>query len=328
MVESSADAAPASSDLSPDSVRGIELPPRVERLREAVPTPVLQALRGAARRYGDVTADLRPLPDFLIIGAKKAGTSSLMNWLLQHPAIPRMFPPARRLKSPHYFDLNYWRGQRWYRSHFPTRGSRRRQEHRIGAPTVVGEASPYYLFHPAVPARVAATLPEVRVIALLRDPVARAYSNFWDRQAFGTEDLPTFEQAIDAEPARLAGVDEQRLRTDARYYSADHDHHTYLARGRYAEQLRPWVELIRPDHLLVLRAEDLFDDPHRMFTAVQTFLRVPIRAGVPLGRYNSRPRPPMEPALRRRLTDYYRPHNAELYDLLGRDLGWDRDATH
>ena len=311
------------AEPSSELVRGIALPARVERVRESVPTPVLQAARGAARRYGDATSQWRPLPDFLIIGAKKAGTSSLMNWLLSHPAIARMFPPVQRLKSPHYFDLNYWRGPGWYRSHFPSRAARRRQERRVGAPTVVGEASPYYMFHPAAPGRVADTLPDARVIVLLRDPVSRAYSNYWDRVAFGTEDLPTFEQAIDAEPDRIAGVDQDRLRTDPRYYSYEHDHHTYLARGRYAEHLRPWVHLVCPENLLVLRAEDLFEDPARIFAGVQRFLRVPLVGGFPLGRYNARPRAGMDPSTQRRLSDYYRPHNAELYDLLGRDLGWE-----
>ena len=309
---------------SSDLLRGVELSARMRQVRQTVPPPVLHALRSGARSVGLATSDWRPLPDYLIIGAKKAGTSSLMNWLLRHPAVARMFPPAQRLKSPHYFDINYWRGPQWYHSHFPTRTTRRRQERRVGALTVVGEASPYYMFHPAVPERVAATVPNARVIVLLRDPVIRAYSNYWDRRAFGTEDLPTFEQAIDAEPERLAGVDEDRLRTDPQYYSAEHDHHTYLARGRYAEHLRPWVEMLPPENLLVLRSEDLFSDPGRTFASVQAFLRVPVDDVRSLGRYNSRRQPGMDPVIQRRLADYYRPYNAELYDLLGRDLGWDR----
>ncbi len=310
---------------SKGSVRGIELPRSASRVRAAVPAPARHALRQAARTYGSLTAAQRPVPDFLVIGAKKAGTSSLMNWLLSHPSVARLFPVAERVKSPHYFDINYWRGPMWYRSHFPTRAARQRQERRTGALSVTGEASPYYLFHPAAPDRVAAALPQVRVIVLLRDPVSRAYSNYWDRRAFGTEDLATFEQAIDAEPQRLAGVDQHRLRTDPHYYSADHDHHTYLARGRYAEHLRRWIELVPGERLLVLRAEDVFRDPAETFATVQRFLRIPVVADLGLRAYNARSRSPMDPATRARLADYYRPHNAALYELLGRDLGWERD---
>ncbi len=306
-------------------IRGIELPAALARARGATPTPVRHALRGGVRRYGAATASQRLLPDFLIIGAKKAGTSSLMNWLFQHPAVARMFPAAEGVKSPHYFDLNYSKGRRWYASHFPSRAARHRQERQLGGLSVVGEASPYYMFHPAVPARVAHDLPDVRVIVLLREPGARAYSNYWDRVAFGTEDLPTFEQAIDAEPQRLAQVDTDRLRNDPGYYSVHHDHHTYLARGRYAEHLRAWLDQTPAERLLIVRAEDLFRDAAKTFDAVQDFLRLPVRHEVALGPYNSRTHPPIAPATKSRLAEYYRPHNAALYELIGRDLGWERD---
>lgn len=305
-------------------VRGIELPRALRRLRGSTPVPARHLLRSGARGYGVATASHRLLPDFLIIGAKKAGTSSLMNWLLHHPAVARGFPAAQRVKSPHYFDINYWRGPRWYASHFPTRVARHRLEHRVGGISVVGEASPYYMFHPAVAGRVAQDLPHARIIVLLRDPVTRAYSNYWDRRAFGSEHLQTFEQAIDAEPRRLDAVDEERLVADPRYYSAQHDHHTYLARGRYAEHLRPWVQQVPAERLLVLRAEDLFREPAATFDTVQDFLRLPVRGEVRLAPYNSRTPPPITAETTARLAAYYRPHNATLYDLLGRDLGWER----
>lgn len=304
-------------------LRGIELPPVVLRARQAVPGPARRALKWGARGYGGRTAAARPLPDFVIIGTKKGGTSSLMNWLLRHTAVARMFPAAERVKSPHYFDFNYWRGPRWYRSHFATRAARRRTEDKVGALTVTGEASPYYMFHPAAAARATELLPAVRVIALLRNPVSRAYSNFWDRKAFGTEELDTFEQALAAEPQRLATVDEARLMSDPHYYSFEHDHHSYLARGHYAEQLRRWMDRVPAERMLVLSAEDMFTDPQETFDSVQRFLQIPIQ-GVQLDPFNARPQVPMDPDTRANLFDHYRPHNAELYDLLGRDLGWDK----
>lgn len=246
-----------------------------------------------------------------------------MNWLLQHPAVPPMFPSPQGIKSPHYFDMNYWRGTAWYLSHFPTYAARHRHERRIGALTVIGEASPYYMFHPAVPARVASDLPDVRVIAILRDPVSRAYSNYWDRRAFGSENLPTFEAAINAEPQRLAKVDFGALNTDPRYYSFHHDHHTYLARGRYVEHLRPWVENMPRDKLLVLRADDLFRASDEVFARTQRFLGLPAWSGVKLERYNSRKQPDIDPMTKARLYEYYRPYNQALYELLGEDFGWD-----
>ena len=107
---------------------------------------------------------------------------------------------------------------------------------------LVGESSPYYLFHPAAPARISETVPDVKMIAVLREPVSRAHSNFWDRVASGSEDLPTFEAAIEAEPERLRGLSDSDL-TDPHAYNFHHDHHTYLARGEYAGQLRRYFEV-------------------------------------------------------------------------------------
>lgn len=308
---------------SPTYQRGITLSPVSRLARQPIPKPIRHGLREGARALGSLTSAQRPAPDFLIIGTKKGGTSSLMNWLLQHPAVSPMFPAPQGIKSPHYFDMNYWRGPKWYASHFPTYTARHRLERRIGATSAVGEASPYYMFHPAVPARVATDLPDVRVIAILRHPVSRAYSNYWDRKAYGSEQLPTFEAAIEAESQRMAGVDFDRLRSDPRYYSFDHDHHTYLARGRYAEHLKPWLDLIPRENLLVLNAEDLFRASDATFARTQRFLGLPVWSGVKLERYNSRKQPSINPDTKARLCAYYRPYNEELYELLGEDLGWD-----
>ncbi len=306
----------------------MELPDYIEKLRKPVPRAVQVAVRDTIRHYGAATASTRPLPDYLIIGTKKGGTTSLVNWLVQHPNVARMFPTSQRLKSAHYFDINYAKGPRWYQSHFPTARSRQTRARRTGGVTVVGEASPYYMFHPAAPHRVKETAPDVKVIALLRDPVSRAYSNYWDRRATGTEDQPTFEAAIDAEERRLADVDHGRLATDPSYYSFDHDNHSYLARGRYLEHLQPWMEALPPEQVLILRAESMFEDPEDIFVRVQKFLGIPVVDSVPLSKYNERPRHPMDPATAARLAEYYRPHNAALYQALGEDFGWEARYSH
>jgi hypothetical protein len=129
-----------------------------------------------------------------------------------------------------------------------------------------GEASPYYLFHPHVPGRVAEHLPGVKLIALLRDPVQRAYSHYQHEVAGGFETL-SFEEAIEAEPARLAGETE-RLLAEPLYNSFAHQHHSYVARGHYAEQLDRWRPLFGDGQLLMLSSERFFADPGRTFGRV------------------------------------------------------------
>ena len=177
-------------------------------------------LRGGVRAARDVRRALggaighRP-PDFLILGAQKAGTTSLLDWLGAHP---RIAPPDR--KEVHWFTNHWGRPAAWYRSHFPRRP----------AGVLSAEATPYYLFHPAVPERVARALPDVRCIVLLRDPAARTISHHNHERALGFEDLE-LEAALAAERRRLAGAHE-RLAADPRARSFAHQHHSYLARSR------------------------------------------------------------------------------------------------
>ncbi|MGH3383394.1 MAG: sulfotransferase domain-containing protein [Nocardioidaceae bacterium] len=303
-------------------VRHVEVPDRLRAVKRRTPRFVKRAARRGLRRVGVATADRRVLPNYLVIGTKRGGTTSLVNWLFAHPEVMPMFPAAQQIKSPHYFDLNYWRGLDWYKSHFPTEPAVRRLRDRIGHPPAVGEASPYYMFHPAVPERVAVTTPDVRLIVLLRDPVRRAYSNYWERRGSDAEVLESFEAAIDAEPARLADATAERLR-DPRYYSFDHDCHSYLARGRYLEHLRPWLDTFPREQLLVIRSEDLYADPRAVSSQVQRFLGLTETDIDRLDHHNRLPVPAMDAATRQRLVEYYRPHNAALYEALGVDFGWE-----
>lgn len=287
-----------------------------------LPDPVVDRLRSAVRAYGSATAARRPPPDFLVIGAKKGGTTSVINWLLRHPQVMGMIPTVQSAKSPHYFDINYWRGENWYLSHFPTASARSRRAARVGLAQQTGESSPYYLFHPYAAARIRATTPDVRMVALLREPVSRAYSNYWDRRATGHETLLTFEEAVAAEPGRLSGPD--TALADPHSYCYDHDHHGYLRRGEYASQLRRYFEQFPREQLLVLTFDELRDDAGRVFADVQRHLGLEDHAlDQSLEAFNVRTDyPPIDPATRARLREHFAPHNAELEQLLGRPLGW------
>jgi Sulfotransferase domain len=166
-----------------------------------LPAPVITAARETLTGWRMLSAGRRPLPDFLILGAQRSGTTSLYNYLAAHPLVL----PAVPSKGVHYFDKHADRSLRWYRAHFPTRAQRRRREHPAGSPTVTGEGSPYYLFHPHGPARAAAAVPDARLIVMLRDPVERAYSHYQQEYARGFEDAGSFEAALDLEPSRLEG---------------------------------------------------------------------------------------------------------------------------
>jgi hypothetical protein len=275
-----------------------------------------RAARWGAQAYARPTAGLRLLPDYLIIGAQRAGTTSLHRYLVQHPAVRTML----RTKGVHFFDTSYGRGIDWYASRFPTKLYAWYVARRRGVALVTGEASPYYLFHPHVPGRVAEHLPGVKLIVLLRDPGQRAYSQYQHEVARGFETL-SFEAAVDAEPERLA-AETERLLAEPLYHSFSHQHHSYLARGRYHEQLAAWRSLFSDDQLLILSSERFFAAPDQAFRQVLDFLGLPPFTPAAYEKHNAYDYRQMGEALRGRLVEHFREPNRRLYEALGRDFGW------
>ena len=275
-----------------------------------------RAVRQGAQVYLRPTAGLRLLPSYLIIGAQRAGTTSLHRYLVQHPAVRTML----RTKGVHFFDTNYGRGIDWYASRFPTTLYSWYVRRRHGMELLTGEASPYYVFHPQVPYRVARHLPDVKLILLLRDPVVRAYSQYQHEVSRGFETLG-FEEAIRAEPERLAG-EHERLLAEPFYNSFHHQHHSYLARGRYDEQLATWRSLFPDRQLLVLSSERFFAEPDRTFRQVLDFLGLPDFTPAAYERHNAHDYRQLGEAMRAMMVEHYREPNRRLYETLGEDLGW------
>ncbi|WP_372339003.1 sulfotransferase domain-containing protein [Actinoplanes sp. RD1] len=270
-------------------------------------------------RYGEATSEQRALPDFLVIGTKRGGTTSLWNYLIRHPLVPRLFP-AWNTKTSHYFEENWHRGEQWYRSHFPTDRRRKALERKYGAEPKVGEAAPLYMFHPLAPYRVRSLMPEVRLVCLLRDPVERAYSHWKERRTEGKEPLG-FAEALAAEEERTAG-ERERLIDDPNLFSEAYDWYTYRARGRYLEHLEPWLQRFPRQQLLFVPSETLYADPAATYAKVLRFIGLPPHELDSYEVFNGRKSAPMDPAIRAELTDYYRPYNAALAERLGMTFEW------
>jgi len=287
------------------------------KLSAVTPRPVRRAVKlGIRAAYTLPTSRFRLLPSFLIIGAQRAGTTSLYRYLSKHPAVG----PVVLTKGAHYFDTNYDKGLAWYRAHFPARWSGANTRRRFGVDRITGEGSPYYVFHPLAPFRIRETIPDVKLLLMLRDPVERAYSHYQHEKARGFEDL-SFEEAIAREPERLAG-ERERIIADPTYLSFHHQHHSYLARGRYLEQLLVWRELFPPEQMMIIQTERFFTDPERGFAEVLAFLGLPPWRPPVFERYNARQYSSMRPDTRAWLQDYFRNLNEELEAYLGTNFGW------
>jgi hypothetical protein len=280
-------------------------------------TPRWRAQRALMR----LTADARTEPNFLLIGAPQSGTTSLFAYLA---AVPGVLPGLA--KELFFFDRSHARGRRWYRSFFPLRATAALARARVGAEPAIGEGTPTYLWHPQVPARVHAFEPRMRLIALLRDPVYRAYSEFSKKRG-RLEQGVSFEEAVELEEQRIA-ANREWLRTDPNAlfsYDMPYQRYAYVDKGRYADHLERWLALFPREQLLVLTTDELERDPAATVAAACRFLRIPEGGSrVVYPRRNTRDYEPLPEEARLRLAERFAEPNRRLYELLGRDLGWTR----
>ena len=284
-------------------------------------------LKYCEARYREATSSLRLSPSFLIIGAQRAGTSTLYEYLVRHPCIG-----GASRKEVGYFDRRYHRGAQWYRAQFPTKFQKQMALAR-GQAFATGEASPSYLLNRDVPSRVVSMVPETKFIAILRDPIDRAYSGYQREVRKGRETRP-FADAVRAELPDPLGDWKDNLSGEAleNFY-----HRSYLARGLYAQQLQHWMTFFPRERFLLLSSEEFFKDALSVLNRACDFLGLPpwpdqsFRASVLpnvskwLRRKYSYQYPPLEPALRRELAGFFRLHNERLYTIAGKNFGWQKE---
>ncbi|MEZ5219332.1 MAG: sulfotransferase [Ilumatobacteraceae bacterium] len=194
---------------------------------------------------------------------------------------------------------------------------RRRTGHELRA----GEASPYYVFHPLALERIAADLPNVKLVLLLRDPVERTISHHKHEVRRGNETL-SLTEALAEEDARLAGEDEAIVAGAPNHHSIPHQFWSYQARSRYDEQVARLQKLFPRDRYLVVQSERLFERPQEVLPGLVDFLGVPAWTPDDFPQKNATPVGGVDPAVRAELVDRFRPHNERLYELLGERFDW------
>jgi hypothetical protein len=297
-------------------IKGGRLGSLVNRIPKSTRSRLWRASVRVQQAIRRPSAGWRLLPDYLIAGGQRCGTTSLQKYLIQHPDV---VPPGV-LKGIHYFDTNYDKGLAWYQSHFPLERTRNRRADN-GGMVLTGEASPYYMFHPDIPRRIAAEVPGARIIVLVRDPVDRAYSHYLHEVRRGFED-ESFERALDLEETRLAG-EAARLRQDPEYISFEHQHHSYVARGRYIDQLENMTKHIPKEQIFVISSEEMFRDPAATYQGVLDFLGLAPFLPDGFAAQNANVyKDPIDPAVRTRLEELFAEPNGRLEAFVGRSFGW------
>jgi len=199
------------------------------------------------------------LPDFLIIGAQKAGTTTLFYYLTKSPQI---LAPLR--KEIHYFDQLNPKALSWYRAHFPSR------HELISRGCITGEATPFYIFHPEAPYRIAAAGLSPKIVAILRRPDERAFSHWRHERRKGREML-SFVESIEVEPKRLHYTTNKVL---GRAHLEALRRYSYFNRGLYDRQLQKYAEVFGREKLLIITLDSLSLHPYETIIKVCNFLQI------------------------------------------------------
>lgn len=249
-----------------------------------------------------MTRQLR-LPDAIIIGAQRSGTTSLYNWLMGQPGVWDSKEPKREI-GYYCFDHNFSQGREWYAANFAT------------APRdqAIIEKSPVYLDHPLTPVRIKRSGHQAKFIVLLRNPVDRAYSHYWKAKAKCFDSSPTFEEALE----NSAYLIEEQGDSGSYYLSARHVL-SYIERGMYSRHLWAWFGRFPRDRFLILRSEDVFAHPKDAIKEACAFIGVAYSPPKKLRRFQRLQYPPMAPDTRQMLELEFAPHNAALAALLDDD---------
>jgi len=252
---------------------------------------------------------LNKSPDYIIIGAQRSGTTTLQALINQHPDASATLGGVR--EELHYFAWHrrYAWGLDWYKSRFPDC-------------KVAGEKSPMYLQHPLVPMRIELKhLHTTKFIAVLRNPIDRAWSNWFKAKAKGFVEGRFMAHCTNEDGLLTRELVEHGNFWGQYFWGSHHHLRGILARGKYVEQLGEWLDRFGRDRVMVIQSERLFGNQHGTISQVYKFLGLdnfkPVVKHKQKFNYSKMPK-----STRKWLTDYYRLHNLKLYDLIGEDYGW------
>jgi hypothetical protein len=286
----------------------------VEVLQRRLPSGIGRGVKQAVKGYRSLTSGLRLLPDFIIIGARRCGTTSLYHYLTQHPCVM----PALK-KEIFYFTDYFQNGLDWYRGHFPTRIEKRFRRMRRGGNVITGEATPSYLYDPLVARRIHEMNPNMKILVILRNPVDAIYSAYY----LGLKHRTYTAQEVQFENCILEDL--ERAANRRHYGSASisvAEKRGLISHGIYIEHLKPWFDLFPDEQIKVLITEEFFPSPDEGFQEVLSFLGVPPCGLKAYQKLNTLNYPDMDPLIRSQLADFFAPYNRRLESFLSIETGW------
>jgi len=259
-----------------------------------------------------ITSSIRLLPNFIIVGAVRCGTTSLYYNICEHSCVL-----AAAYDEIGFFDSNYELGINWYKSMFPTKFKRKKIELKTGI-CITGEDTPFYFWDKKSIERIKKEIPKIKLIILLRNPIDRAYSNYHLGVRLGSESL-SFEDSIKKEIELLEKNNDIESDGIEKFLRP----RSYIAKGLYHNQIKNWFKIFSKDQILVLSTENLAKKPHQTLEQIFNFLDLPNEQiknlqNRKVGNYQK-----MNEDTRQFLRKLFKPHNEKLFKFLEKKFEWD-----
>ena len=252
------------------------------------------------RKFRGLTSPLRVLPDFIVIGVGRGGTTSLYHYLNQHNCIQKS-----SYDEIGFFDDNYHLGLNWYRSMFPTKYEKQKVIQKFGK-FLTYDVTPWYVRRPWTANRIKSLLPSVKIIVVLRNPVDRTYSHYHlTRREKGL--TKSFEEIIDEDIQKINNYDDD-LKNSEEYY-AELVQNSHIARGFYLEQLEIWLTIFDKKNILIISSEDLAENTQKTMNSIFNFLDLENQIIPNLQKINVGKYPKMKEETRKTLENYFFDHN-------------------
>ena len=265
------------------------------------------------RNIFGITGPLRVLPDFIIIGSMKCGTTSLYYDICEHPCVS----PAA-YDEIGFFDSNFHLGLNWYRSMFPTK--RRIEDiRRKEGVAITGEDTPFYFWNPVAAKRIQKLLPNIKLITILRNPIDRAYSEYQDVVS-SESNSPSFETFIENE-INTRRKDSSLITEEN--FEIFNQKNSYLLKGIYVDQLKIWAGLFPKEQIFTLSTENLNSEPITALESVFQYLNLPDYKIKNIQRQKQKKYVPMNSQTRKILIEFFKPHNERLFKFIGKKFDWD-----
>ena len=269
------------------------------------------------RHFYGITASLRILPDFLVIGVGRGGTTSCFHYLSQHPSII-----GSAYDEIGFFDENFHLGLNWYRSMFPTKFLKKKIAKRFGK-CLTYDVTPSYIWKPWAARRIKELISGIKLIAVLRNPVDKAYSHYNSKMQVEGDTKTTFEEMVEEDIKTFQKFENTNLIIDDEYFS-NHIEKSPLGRGLYAQQLKIWFELFDPKQILILTSEELSTETNKTMNKIFQFLdlpdyEIPDTAKRSTGNYTN-----MKMDTRKKLISFFSKYNQDLFKLSNQEFDWNK----